>query len=263
MGRVSLVDDTEESLPTMNADVETNIKELIGLFDLPAFARRGQDLEITVRRLHERCRSAREELLDMVRLRLRQWSHAATGPQDWSEVFSQSIEPLWVLSHAEDPQWADSPASIRRRLTIGHDLIASVVRFNHRFTQFLGRLNLEPANLVIDQYNRYYVFEKECVMGSARLAAQHFSPVPKITIETLLHDHPTLPVPQLLDRRSPLSALEPFSQSERSHEETGNHESSQAILFIISLSSSRWRRLSWPVLPHSGRRTVFDIPNRG
>jgi hypothetical protein len=184
----------------MRADVESEIKELIGLFDLPSFARRGQELEVTVRRLHERCRSAREELLDMVRLRLRQWSHAATGPEAWSEVFAHSIEPLWLLSRAEDPQWAQSPASIRRRSIIGRDLIASVVRFNHRWTRFLDRLNLEPANLVIDLYNRYYVFEKECVMGSARLAAQHFKPVPKISTETLLHDHPTLPVPRLLDR---------------------------------------------------------------
>jgi hypothetical protein len=221
------VDDTEESLPTMNAGIETEIKELIGLFDLPAFARRGQELEITLRRLHERCRLVRGELLDMVRLRLRQWSHAATGPEDWSEVFAHSIQPLWLLVQAEDPRWAEVPASIRRRSVIGRDLIASVDRFNHRWTQFLDRLNLEPANRVIDEYNRYYVFEKECVMGSARLAAQHFSPVPKITTETLLHDHPRLPVPQLLDRTGRLDRGESFSQRQRSHEETGDHEISR------------------------------------
>jgi hypothetical protein len=221
------VDNTEESLPTMNAGIETEIKELIGLFDLPAFARRGQELEITLRRMHERCRSTRQELLDMVRLRLRQWSHAVTGPEAWSEVFSHSIEPLWPMSQADGPRWAEGPASIRRRSIIGRDLIASVVRFNHRWTQFLDRLNLEPANLVIDQYNRYYVFEKECVMGSARLAAQHFSPVPKLTTETLLHDHPTLPVPQLLDRTSLLDHGETFFQPQRSHKDTGNHESSR------------------------------------
>jgi hypothetical protein len=221
------VDNTEESLPAMNAGIETDIKELMGLFDLPAFARRGQELEFTVRRLHERCRVARGDLLDMVRLRLRQWSHAATGPAAWSDVFSQSIEPLWVLAQAEDPQWAGTPASIRRRSIIGRDLIASVARFNHRFTQFLGRLNLEPVNLIIEQYNRYYVFEKECVMGSARLAARYFSPVSRITTESLLHDHPTLPVPQLLDRRSPFSVGETNFHPQRSHEETGNDESSR------------------------------------
>ena len=144
----------------MNVGIETDIKELMGLFDVPAFARRGQDLEITLRRLNERCRSAREGLLDMVRLRLRQWSHAATGPGAWSGVFSQSIEPLWPLSEAEAPRWAEASAPIRQRSIIARDLIASVVRFNLRWTQFLDRLNLEPVNLVIDQYNRYYVLKK-------------------------------------------------------------------------------------------------------
>ena len=68
-----------------------------------------------------------------------------------------------------------------------------MLRFNRRWAQFLERLNLEPINTVIDQYNRYYVLEKECVMGSARLAARHFQPVPRLTTSTLL------------DRSSPLA----------------------------------------------------------
>ena len=68
---------------------------------------------------------------------------------------------------------------------IASDLKTAVLRFNRRWAQFLERLNLEPANAAIDQYNRYYVLEKECVMGSPRLAARHFPPVPQLTTETL------------------------------------------------------------------------------
>ena len=50
---------------------------------------------------------------------------------------------------------------------------------------------------MIDQYNRYYVLEKECVMGSARLAARHFTPVERVTKPSLLEEHPALPVPEL------------------------------------------------------------------
>ena len=81
---------------------------------------------------------------------------------------------------------------------MARDLVASVQRFNVRWRQFLGSLNLGPANEVINQYNKYYVFEKECVMGSARLASRHFTPVPPLSLEVLLRDYPLLPVPELL-----------------------------------------------------------------
>jgi len=207
------VDDAGEPLPTSSSDVETDIKELMGLFDLPAFARRGLELDSTLRRMHDRCRVARGPLLDMVRVRLRQWSSAVIGPEAWSLVFARSIEPLWPLSDAEPPQWAGTPAPIRRQQSIARDLTDSVLRFNRRWIHFLDHLNLDPANHAIDRYNRFYVLEKECVMGSARLAAQHFTPVPELTTQMLLDDHPILPVPEPLDRPSRLdrdsTALQP------------------------------------------------------
>ena len=72
-----------------------------------------------------------------------------------------------------------------------------MLRFNGRWLQFIDGMNLEPTNRVIEAYNRYYLLEKECVMGSGRLAARFFVPVTKITQTGLLHDHPTLPVPEL------------------------------------------------------------------
>jgi hypothetical protein len=194
------VDETDESLTTISGDVEVEIKEMMGLFDVPAFARRGQELEDTLRRLGERCRQARAERLDMVHVRLRQWARATTGPEAWSAVFSASIEPLWPLSGAEPARWASESAPIRRQIEIARDLIAALGRFNHRWVQFLDGLKLEPANRVIDDYNRYYLLEKECVLGSARLAARFFIPVPRLSREQLLRDHPPLPVPDLLDR---------------------------------------------------------------
>jgi hypothetical protein len=141
-------------------------------------------------------------MLDMVRMRLRQWSNTVTGPSAWNLVFTQSIEPLWPLARAEAPQWADSAAPIRQQRLAAHDLINSVVRFNRRWTHFLEHVNLAPTNHLIAGYNRYYVLEKECAMGSARLALRHFRPAPLLTAQMLLDDHPRLPVPELLDRPS-------------------------------------------------------------
>jgi hypothetical protein len=192
------VDETDETLPSMNSEIETEVKELMGLFDLPAFARRGQDLEATLHRLHLRCRAARRQLLEMVQLRLRQWSRATVGNESWKGIFTNTIEPLWKLAEADPPRWGLSDAPEKRRQVIARDLIAAVERFNRRWHQFVDRTNLVPANFVIDQYNRYYVLEKECVIGSARLAARHFTPVARRTKAMLLEEHPTLPVPELV-----------------------------------------------------------------
>ncbi|MGO9918519.1 MAG: hypothetical protein ACLQIB_27960 [Isosphaeraceae bacterium] len=184
--------------PTLNADIETEVKELMGLFDLPAFARRGQEVEHSQERLHERCRAMRGDLLDMVRMRLRQWASSVTGPDAWRRIFTASIEPLWDLSDAEAPRWAPSAAPSRRQIAIARDLIAAVLRFNTRWARCLDQVNLDPVNHAIERYNRYYVLEKECVVGSARIAARHFVPVARIDRETLLRSHPALPVPELL-----------------------------------------------------------------
>jgi hypothetical protein len=143
----------------------------------------------------------------MVRLRLRQWCGAAAGPESWVGVFTKTIEPLWALAGAAPPRWAESDASIRRRQSVASDLVAAALRFNRRWLEALDRFNLEPTNFVIEQYNRYYLLEKECVMGSAKLAARHFTPMPLVSRPMLLADHPVLPVPEIVGpsgaRRAP------------------------------------------------------------
>jgi hypothetical protein len=187
------MDDALESTEMPVTDPE--LRQLLGLFDVPAFARRGQDLEYGLGRLRERCRRERSALLEMVRLRLRQWSAVARGPDDWSGAFAGTIASLWPLADAGPPTWADRPATPRRRRAVARDLIASVERFNRRWVRVIEGLDLGPINRLIDQYNRYYVLEKECSLGSPRLAARHFKPRTRLTAETLLADFPPLPVP--------------------------------------------------------------------
>jgi hypothetical protein len=187
----------DEAIPTTNVDAEIN--QLIGLFDLPAFARRGQDLEYSLRRVHERCRRERNAMLDMVRVRLRQWAGAATGPDASTAVFASSLDSLWTLSEAEAPAWARHPAPPRRQRAIALDLISSTTRFNRRWSHFLDEFGLDHVNQLIDKYNRYYLLEKECCLGSARLAARFFTPQVPLTRATLLAEYPPLPVPELKD----------------------------------------------------------------
>ncbi len=190
------MEETEDSAQTVSVDSE--IKELLGLFDAPAFARRGQDVEYALKRVHARCTQESEDTLEMVRMRLRQWTRVAAGPEDWSNVFVASLDALCRQAGFEPSVWAGRTIPARQKRAVARDLVASVQRFNTKWRQFLETLNLEPSNQVIEQYNKYYVFEKECVMGSARLASRHFTPVPRFSPELLLRDYPLLPVPELL-----------------------------------------------------------------
>ena len=191
--------DSGGGTPFVSIDDEGAVNQLLGLFDVPAFARRGADLEYALKRLHLRLARERSGMLDMVRTRLKQWASVATGHDDRSGVFSTPVLPLYAASGAEPPRWASSPAAPRRRRVIARDLVASLSRFNRRWADFLNGLDLDRVNRRVDDYNRYYVLEKECVLGSARLAARLFVPRPRLTFETLLIEYPTLPVPGLVN----------------------------------------------------------------
>jgi hypothetical protein len=185
----------EEGTPLGGIDAE--IKELLGLFDVPAFARRGQELEYSLVRIRTRSRRVRGEMLDMVRLRLRQWALAADSPRTDALVFASSIAELWPLAEADPPKWAARASSLWRLRGIARDLIASVERFNRRWLDHLEGLDLGPINRQVDDYNRYYLLEKECSLGSARLAARHFVPKTHVSFDELQLDLPPLPVPML------------------------------------------------------------------
>jgi hypothetical protein len=200
------MDDSEE-LPVMES-VDPGMRQILGMFDVPAFARRGQDLEFAVGRLHARCRRERLAMLEMVRMRLRQWAAAVEGADAWQATFADPIDYLWADSEAEPPRWATSLALPRRRRTIARDLIQSVLRFNARWQRFVAGLNLDPINALIDQYNRYYVLEKECVLGSARLAARHFEPRPLLSRAAIEAGYPLLPTPTLRTIQHPIGGLE-------------------------------------------------------
>lgn len=187
------MDEPNQDAPLGAVDAE--IKELLGLFDVPAFARRGQDLEYALARLRLRSRHRRQEMLDMVRLRLRQWAAAAPGPDAGPAYFAGSIARLWPLAGADQPRWATRPATRWGLRAIARDLLASVERFNRRWAEYLDRIDLAPINQQVDHYNRYYLLEKECSLGSARLAARHFVPKDRVTLDDLRAEFPPLPVP--------------------------------------------------------------------
>lgn len=189
------MDESTDESPPGGFDAE--IKELLGLFDIPAFARRGQDVEYGLIRVRALCRRRRSEMLDMVRLRLRQWATAAPSPEAASRFFDGPIAGLWPEAGVEPPdRWGARAASARGLRAIARDLVASVERFNRRWSKYLDEVDLTTLRRQVDLYNKYYLLEKECVLGSSRLAARHFEPQAHPTVDALRAELPTLPVPQ-------------------------------------------------------------------
>ena len=209
--------------------IDPESQALLGCFDVPAFARRGADLEALIALLHQRCRRERDGMLAMVRLRLRQWGTVAVGPDDY-DPFLAPVDPLRRLTGLDAPTgWAEVPGSARRRKSVAVDLAASVGRFNRRWLEFLNGLDLDRINGAIDGYNRYYLIEKECRLGSTRLAARHYQPYPSLTPGAIQTHYPTLPVPTLRGRtRRTLGALGiwPANGSALSLERSANQDSS-------------------------------------
>lgn len=184
---------SSEDTPEL-AVTDPEMRQLLGLYDVPAFARRGQDLEFLLTRLNDRFARERETMLDMVRLRVRQWTSVAISPSDGRELIAGPIEELIALVMSPPPTWSRSFGTPRKRGVIARDLIASVERFNRRWTRFVSEFPLETFNTRIDDYNNYYLLEKECIFGSARVAARGFQSIRRLTPEGLLEDHPLLPV---------------------------------------------------------------------
>lgn len=72
-------------------------------------------------------------------------------------------------------------------------LQGAFARFNRRWMSFLEQVDRTEVNQLRSSYNQYYLVEKECAIGSYRLAVQNYRELPPVTIGSLLHEFPLLP----------------------------------------------------------------------
>ena len=59
----------------------------------------------------------------------------------------------------------------------------------------MATLNLDRVNEVRERYNRYYLLEKECALGSSRVARSGFQRLDSLLPDDFLRIMPLLPVP--------------------------------------------------------------------
>jgi hypothetical protein len=186
-----------EYVPMLGGE-DREAKELMGLYDVPAYVRRARQVEGAFETLVARCRQQREEWLAMVRLRVG-LLRALAG--DW-----QALRPLLdddqldLLRDLHDHlsptlrvpvEPTASPRALRRAL---EDLRESVGRFNRRWEEFLAGIDLAEVNQLREDYNRYYVLEKECALRSATAARHGFQRLRPLGNDEIAALFPPLPL---------------------------------------------------------------------
>lgn len=67
--------------------------------------------------------------------------------------------------------------------------------FNSFWLKTVESTDLAPVNRRREAYNRWYLLEKECALGSARLALAGYQPLVPLTSADVLARYPALPVP--------------------------------------------------------------------
>lgn len=192
----------DETIILQGRDSDRVAKAIMAQYDGPAYIRRAKQMESACAALEAMCRETRREMLQVVGLRLATL-HALAG--SWSRLVpvfltEDDAEYLRRLHDELAPQLAlpvestDSPGSIRHAL---EELREALEWFNRRWSAFLEGLDLTPINHLIAGYNRWYVLEKECAVGSPRVAREGFRPVAPLTVDALKARFPSMHLPSL------------------------------------------------------------------
>jgi hypothetical protein len=185
-----------------DADDHRLFQQVMEGFDAPAFLRRARRVEEAWNGLLDRCRQKRAILLEMPRLRLARFVKliASELPIPTEICPPADLAYLQELYREWQPQLRSIVRPARTAAEIVHalaDLARSFERFNRRWLEFVNDLDLAHVNELRDGYNRYYVFEKECALFSARIAREGFVPLPRAEAKDVLEAFPLVKVPHV------------------------------------------------------------------
>ena len=190
-------------LPILGRDSDAYaVNQFLARYDAPAHVRRALRVQEAYEHLLARCRARRDELAAVARAQLgvlqaRAGAWEALTPFLFGE---DQIAVLRQLAETLRPNWRGRVAVTASARILRRDLRAlrdSLERFNRRWLDHLGGLDLSEVNGERDRYNRYYLLEKECAMRSYRLAREGFRPLTPLDEAALAELLPPLPVPRL------------------------------------------------------------------
>lgn len=168
-------------------------------FGPPAYVKRGLAVEEAWQVLGNKiraCRQAWSEPLGRLCSQLRHQSGDLAkfrpwlaGEEDLTRLLELDRNLAFTLKYPPAPVlWLWTLQGNLRRLR------HLTVDFNQAWSSYLDTVDLGPVNRAREQYNRWYLLEKECAMRSTRLAVGSYRPFPLATREDLVRAFPPLPV---------------------------------------------------------------------
>jgi hypothetical protein len=171
------------------------------LGEIPSYLRRVRDLELAVRELFAEARKARAEMLDFVCLRFRRLLDLLSAEQG-ARLPPETVHALGTILDEVDELPAfrklrERPRDIRDAVAVEKalaDLGSSILRFNARWLTWTEQeAPLANVNRLIDNYNRYYRFEKQCAVRYIPLDRIDFTPRQPLTGADVLAELSLLP----------------------------------------------------------------------
>ena len=180
-----------------NTEDRRVVQEIAGRFGPPAFMRRARLVESLWQNLLEIGRTRRLQQLDMVGMRLAQLRDLAGS---WEALWPYLGDPADLIRLHDELQPRlhlplESTTSERILRGALHDLCGAMERFNRRWSRWLAEADQAAVNKARDDFNRFYLIEKECAVGAV-LARRDFVPLVPLTREDLAMHLPLLTVPR-------------------------------------------------------------------
>ena len=173
-------------------------KHLLGQFDAPSYVRRGLEVEVAWLDVLAKLKRERKQWFEPLGRRLGEIK-ARAG--DWRRLVGDNDRAVAALGQLETmlPCRLRFPPS-RAWVILMHRRefkrwCRDAEQFNTYWRATAAAANLNPVNQRREAYNRWYLLEKECAIGSARLAAQGFQPLAPLTTADILAHLPELPSP--------------------------------------------------------------------
>jgi hypothetical protein len=175
--------------------------EVLAMHGAPAYIRRAQNVEAAWSALVDKCSRKRDKWLAMSRIRLAVLRGLAG---EWTALAplvaeQAALDVLVALERDLRPSLRQpiQPTASQRRLrgALG-ELIDALEYFNQRWGPYVAGVDLTEVNRLREDYNRYYLLEKECAVRSALIARQGFQRLSPATVADLTGLLPLLPIPR-------------------------------------------------------------------